>query len=125
MNLERGFRRFAIVLSVVVLGLGITLDATGSRFNTYILPDGRQLRVPSTWTTEQVNQAIDAFEALPRGPATIGAEAIAGVRALRGPEYWWWTDTPFTKVAIGLVGLLWGGFYVVRWIARGFRDEGQ
>jgi hypothetical protein len=51
------------------------------------------------------------------------APGIVNVEVLRGPEYWWWTDAVWSKIAAALVALLWACFYAVRWIARGFAPE--
>ena len=45
---------------------------------------------------------------------------VLSVRVIRGPEYWWWTDTVWTKAAAVLGVLLWIALFVVRWIVRGF-----
>jgi len=42
------------------------------------------------------------------------------VDVLRGPEYWWMAQTGFTQAALALIAFMWIGFYVVRWIVRGF-----
>jgi hypothetical protein len=49
---------------------------------------------------------------------------ITAIKMLRGPSYWWWTDSSLTKVAVGLIALLWIVFYTVRWIVRGFSTTG-
>ena len=33
---------------------------------------------------------------------------------------WWWGHAYGTTWAVGLVALLWGAFYVMRWVVRDF-----
>ncbi|GEM_PF-7103176 len=150
MNLERGFRRLFVVLSVVVLGAGIILDSgklwshakiyatltDGSTevFDTWSLVGSPPYdRDPATW--EMVIKLrkpidLDALGALDAGlpPGYIldpveGAIAIPRLktfRVVRGPAAWSWGDVEFTLIASGVATMLWVGFFAGRWVARGF-----
>jgi hypothetical protein len=160
MTLERGFRRLTIVGSVMVLVLGLTIDATGPILAPHAtvevtIKDGRkfilerhgprafltdrdslQMALPEEsygpWRQVPYDVIDKAFEGMASGMAGGARRSgtsyykvrehpeVLSVRLIRGPEYWWWTDTVWTKAAAGLVLLLWLVFYVVRWIIRGF-----
>ncbi len=137
MALERGFRRLVIALSVVVLGLGITLEATILEPHAAVqvtLEDGRKVILdrhgPKNYLSDRDSlsrELVDRGELRPLGPPLAGTYAggtrlmsVTTVEIIRGPEYWWWTDSVGTKVATGLAALLWIVFYTVRWIAHGF-----
>jgi hypothetical protein len=45
---------------------------------------------------------------------------ITATKFVRGPEYWWWSDSGASKLAGMLVAGLWAVFYALRWIVRGF-----
>lgn len=147
MTLERGFRRLAIAVSVIVAGLGITLDAVSMLPHATVqatLQDGRKYTVQRHERRESLadreavagalpkeawppEQAIKNCERIDRVDGNRGTNCgtmqafpeVKEVRMLR-TEYWYWADTVWTKVAAVLVALLWGMFLSVRWVARGF-----
>ncbi len=137
MPLERGFRRLVIIGSVAVLGLGITFDVIMMTPHATVrvdTSDGRHLTIerhgPKALLMDPHEVTRDAeAQRLLRPTEIRGAKAwsveregekIVDVQVIRGPEYRWWTDAEFTRVAAVLVALLWACFYAVRWIARGF-----
>ena len=124
MTVERGFRRIVIVLSLVLLAAGIAFDALILIPHTTVrvtLVDGRQTTLEVHWTGDYpTNPESLARELSERRGLGVQTKDIAQITVLRGPEYWWWTDGVGWKVGAGLVGLLWVGFYTVRWVVRGF-----
>ena len=60
-------------------------DPQGPQFNTYVMDDGRELRLPLTFTPAQINEAIDTLEKMgpgvgpfqTRNPLKIATQAIA------------------------------------------------
>lgn len=127
MTLERGFRRLIAVVSVLVLGLGITFDAiTLQPYATVqvTLEDGRKVMLDRHGPKDYLRELIDRHELRPIGPPTPGGgrflTSITDVETIRGPQYLWWADSIWTKVGAVLVVLLWMAFFVVRWIAHGF-----
>jgi len=42
-------------------------DPQGPQFNTYVMGDGRELRLPLTFTPAQINEAIDTLEKMGPG----------------------------------------------------------
>lgn len=173
MTLERGFRRLTMVGSVVILGLGLALDAMSLWPHATVqvtLKDGRKFTLERHEPRGLLTDRSSLTRALPEealGPPELlyDAEAlkkfrksypqyrdmpdlelarfirdrpelnlkwkvtsgefrrdpdIVEARVIRGPEYWWWTDTLWAKVTVVLVILAWTVFSVVRWIARGF-----
>ncbi len=172
MALEHGFRRIVIVMSVLLLGLGITLDATSMLPHATVevtMKDGRKFTLERHEPKERLMDRDDLTKALPgeaAGPPVLLWDPdalgrfrkaypqydnipdlelarrirakpelnskwnvthgefrpieILDVRATRGPAYWWWADSEWTKVAAVWVLALWIVFSVVRWIVHGF-----
>jgi hypothetical protein len=118
-------------------GRRVTLERHGPK--SYLL-DRRSLAEDLIQKRLQRLEQLPEFQALPpevqrqyraeaerRWGKQVGklpsAPGIVNVEVLRGPEYWWWTDAVWSKIAAALVALLWACFYAVRWIARGFAPE--
>ncbi len=124
MAVERGFRRIVIALSGVLLAAGIGFDVMILVPHTTVrvtLTDGRQATLEVQWVRDYpTDRGSLARELSGRPGFAVQANDIKDVAVLRGPEYWWWSDGVGTKIAAGLIVFLWIGFYVVRWIARGF-----
>jgi hypothetical protein len=138
MKVERGFQRLTIVVSIVVLGLGLAIDATivlePHATVQVTLEDGRKVILDRHGPRAFLSDRKSLEEELPdRGelrPMRVEQDPHYGrvevlprlldVKVLRGPEYWWWADSVGTKDAVVLVALIWIGFFTVRWIVHGF-----
>ena len=141
MSLERGFRRILVALSVLILLAGITLDAVNIRPHATVqvtLKDGRKIDMQLHGSKEDLEEPNFLFFQLKRvleGSGTKGQNqgatsdavdvALDGfnVRVVHGPEYWWWTDSFWTPLALLPVLFSWIVFFVLRWIARGFSRQ--
>ncbi len=133
MNLMRGFRRLAIVLSVAVIGTGIVFDSGGlwSHAKIYATLTDGTTEVYDTWdlvgstpyerdpsTRLMVEEFVRMPKAKdfipldrdPKGPIPLDPE-LKTFRVVRGPPAWSWEDFRFTSVAAGIVVLLWAGFF--------------
>lgn len=143
MALERGFRRIVVVLSILLLGLGVALDALFMEPHATVrvtLRDGRQTDLERRGPREYLTDITALYYAIGDSRARESCRERPGqkvggftplecpgdivtAKVLRGPEYWWWTDSNVTKIAAGLVAFLWIVFYTVRWIVRGFARQ--
>jgi hypothetical protein len=147
MNLKRGFRRLFVVLSVLVFGAGIALDAgklwSHAKTTTIVTgPDGKEHKITHpegasdaeilAYAQQYSEGASDAeiiahAQQNPERYAQLSAEQLARWykgqrwRVVHGPVAWSWKDVRFTPIAAGIVALLWAGFFAVRWVARGFK----
>jgi hypothetical protein len=134
-TLERGFRRLTIVISFLVLGLAVAINAIGwSSFGPDVtvqatLDDGRKVLLDGRedhLTNRDIltSQLLQRNELKPTGkPGSAGGvmlNSVVDIRVVRRPPNAWWTQTWVTRLAVVVVGLLWAVFYVVRWIGRGF-----
>jgi hypothetical protein len=141
MNLERGFRRCAVVLSVVLLGTALTWDvysfwcheriyATFVDGHTVLLEnDPVEHRVPDRDTVVAM-LCYDDPSCQRHADATTQASAqralgerLTTFRVVHGPATWSGALAGATPFAGFLVALLWVGFYAVRWVARGFTSR--
>jgi uncharacterized protein YbaR (Trm112 family) len=50
----------------------------------------------------------------------ISSPSIVEIKAVRDPEYWWWTDAEATKLLVVLGARLGAAFYTLRWIGPRF-----
>jgi hypothetical protein len=142
MHLERTFRRLIVTLSFLVLGLAVVFDTATLVPHTIVrvtLVDGRQATVHLQVPKAYVRADPALFRTLLAGemsiphatdlpglvPERVSVAQIADVLVLRGPEYSWWADSQLTRPAVGLVVLLWLGFFVVRWMAKRIRSQRQ
>jgi hypothetical protein len=128
MVLERGFRRIVIALSVLLLVLGMLEVRSNINYRATVqvtLKDGRKFAIGRHGSKDDLTDRDSLADALKNGYARqadpqglrsrhpqigVSAEAaasIVNVEYLRGPEYWWWTDSGAMKVAAGLVLVLW------------------
>ena len=125
----------AIVLSVLLVGLAVAFDIATLVPHTVIrvtLADGRQatvlLQVPTrfVWSDPKLIRTLLASEMSLASPATapdpapgrVSWDQIKDIVVLRGPDYWWWTDSQLMGPATALVASLWIGAFVLRWTVR-------
>lgn len=137
--IERGSRRIVIVLSLLIIAGGIALDAVlvWPRATVQVrLRDGRELILErqqpqaallTDRASVQRDTGVGLGECQERQDLKVGgftpmdcAGDVVDVRLVRGPYYRWWTDAQVTMLALAIAAALWGTFYVVRWIVRGF-----
>ena len=148
MNLERGFHRITLVVSLAVLALACRLIAWPAvvhanyaflgvnrpyRFvvqteaGPYLVGSTRpmtddQLRALFHQETLALDQDEQVF--LLVVAATAHGHVIVGPRR----PVWWGVSVfllPYLVATVGLTFVPWGLFYLLRWVARGFRKEGQ
>ena len=129
--------RLAVALSILAVALAVAFDIGTLVPHTTVrvsLVDGRQVTVPLQLPTRFVRADPKLLRTLLASeisfanpthapdpiPDRVSADQVKDVVVIRGPEYWWWTDSQLTGPAAVFVVSLWIGFYVLRRLVRLF-----
>jgi hypothetical protein len=134
MNLERGFRRFVVASSLLVLAIGLSI--AGYQYNRASSDETRRESLYKNYkdyaaqhleSFRQNNEnylsgLIDLTEYRSRAAkdARNNEELLETVRQAIKETYTYRQAGRTMTVTIALIAGLWGSFYVVRWIVLGF-----
>jgi hypothetical protein len=126
MNIERGFRRLTIALSVAVISVGLSVDS--ALFNPMEtvrihVRDGRSVEIYPAYgwrRSAKLEEYASIVNTLAPAPTLVKAADIQQVEVVRNVFREWWADARFTQAALILLPLMWIVFFGVRWIVRGF-----
>ena len=128
-NLERGFRRLLVVLSVSILVAGVSIDTV--RFSPretlrIYVRDGRSVDIYPAYgwrRSAKREQFASIVNTLMSAPNPVKASDIEKVEVVSSVIHEWWNDAQFTTIALAVAPLLWIAFFAVRWIVRGFASR--
>lgn len=76
---------------------------------------GSQLRQAGLWPDLTTDQRVARFRTLMLGAALAGAGGVGGFAALMG-RLGWWTPTPATIVVVAVLGLVFGVWWLRKWV---------